>query len=1462
MLGHGCPADRQMFPLFRAVSGRERGTFVPLRAHFAAWICALLFAAVSSMLCSPLFSDSPLQGGADSAPLCLNISWSSDEPRHWKGEIRLSSGFFANPVPLGGDLGASVTFFSGDDPGTLLFSDPVSTAYCGVQVTAVMPASGKMSLSFDTDGVSSFSRSFSRADLETGAIRIPFDGDGHDLIIEQVPGTAIPLSVVRLGKDGTPVQERSPSMVFEEGETLLLRIPTRYLPKIAGDQRLILALKPSGKDEVIWSDTVPLSGTVDDEERSMLEIPVPIRGIEGAFDIVLELAGEKNGKGNFFNPQKPFSSSGKEVPAVYCRRVIQGIALSNADEKEEPVHYEVSDWRDTLLETIDPTNPSWWKIFARRSDVSDGDKKKKNEGFEPGTFADDFLKMWEWGELQASVKSFTHLSDWGRWDSLWQRPLGSGHLAPFDSNDPRDASFIQLLSSGDPADPSWESYTVPIKEPGCPHLLEIEYLSDYPQKLGVSILEPSVTGGLFPRTIDAGLIVGTEPLADQLAHRSLRYSILFWPKTTAPTVLLINRDAEKPAVYGRIRVYRAKDQFEPLLPPDKTKRSMTAVMSRPTFCDQFSAKSVPATAGVVGARDWSSFEVGAKRMTGYLKSCGWDSLLLSVMGDGSALYPSPIIRPNPLFDSGVFLTEGNDPVRKDVADYLFRLFEREELSLIPLLSFNAPLPLLEKEIRSVQNGEKTCLSDAYYLLDPKGNRYTVTENGKTSVPYNILHPSVQREILRCLDEFAARYAKRPNLGDIALDISPDTFVRLPDNLYTGLDDETIARFARETKLEERCPEKLKDELRDFINASDDGRYYRRAVMIRNYLTEDWMRWRALTVCRFCSNAALVLKRRIPDARLLLVTAHGENTELSLSAAVSDSVRGDAERNARLRHGFDPQYLNRCENVVLVGAVAAGSGGEEAALESEVENALFYQDTVPLNIPSFDRMSPYHPTVTQIAGQAARSDYQNREKWANQLAACDTRRLMNGGEMITMGEEESLSSWIAAFRALPDAPFTTYRPESGTVEPIVLRYRNEPDGLWMYLVNNVPFHCGVTLTIDCSPRAEVSVYAGDRDLTDPKQKNDGIRWTCSMNPYDLIAVKIADPNASINQIETSLPAEICGEGGRLEKEASLLLDRFRLAAGGVELPVRNGGFEENELEPSFSGVRPADSGARKGGKPILGLDIPKMNLLRNPFADEKSEETEEISRGTAGFPAGWHRIGSPDFDAAVDSAHFTQGDVSLKMTSAETAGGVAGDPFPLPKTGRLYVDAKFGIPAETGKELPLYVTLAGKQGGELWQKRLYVGGELLKRAEMERSGTQNTDGVVWVRGSFLFDRLPIEETGLFTVRFELLPHASVWIDDVHFYKLAFDQTEQESLGETIQGLETALANRNTPELLRYAVSPAASLLAEELPIHSPDMARRIAMHKTEEVPEEPETPKEEGEEKPEEEKGFLKKLFPW
>lgn len=1521
MIGHGSPAGSGKISISRA--GIVFGMI-------------LLTLGVRSAFAQLQIQTAVPSGVRTSVPIRLNISWSSAEPSLWSGEIRIEGGYFWNSVPLGSDPSAPVTFRSAwENDGHIPFLTREPVTFCGVQTTVVAPTDALLTVTLRNNaGGEPMVRTFSPGQFVTGPVQVPFDMKEHSLVIERAAGDEIPLTVSRLdaAQNRVPAKNGAPSMVFDPNETLLVGIFVNCLPAPSeGTRRLELALRPAGEEKTLWTGGVDLTDSLLND-RTRLDLPISLTNVEGAFDLSIELTQTVAGKNRF--PIFP-AGGAAHGPVVLAKRVIQGVVVPSKSEEQTASAEEAErfDLRGSLLETVDPTNPAWWKIFARRPLFPDpksalplknpftsaepvrrndstllGQKPdEKSAPFFNNPFSTDFLKLWRFGELQTRIKPLTLGGSWGQWDNFWQHSLGSGHLKPFESSDPREDAFVELAPSEKPGDISWESYTIPIKEPGKPHLLEIEYLPDYPQTLGVSILEPTVSGGVFPKSPDFGLTVPDDPLSDQIPHRVSRWQVLFWPKTRTPMILLMNPRGDRSALFGRIRIYRAKDEFLPL-PAARggdSARLFAAVLSRPNLCGQFLAKTRPSAVGVSGAEDWSTFYEASERLTDFLKSSGYNGLFLSVAADGSALYPSKKFRPNPRFDSGVFLDRGEDPVRKDVPELLLRLFRNEQMRLIPTVDFSAPLPVLEENRPfSADGSDANGANGEIFLIGPDGRRlvYERADSAGTYTPYNPLHPAVQTAMLDALDELVDRYASSEAFGGIGIDLSEEGFARLPDDIYYGLDDETIRRFVSETDLAGRCPAERRDDLKNFLRTDTPDRFRQRAIFIRDCCRRDWILWRASTLGRFYEEAARRLSARRSDAEFYLTGVGASSSDECVPSDFDSADKAARLVDSLLKTGLDAGRLRDVPGLVLLRSELSVSSGPDAETVDErrtgpetvrlfaqngvSDGALFLHEPSEVrNIPSFDAASPFRPTLTQIATRAVPCDFQNRKRFIHQLAACETLRLADGGRMIPMGQEESLREIISVWRSLPPLPFTedtaqndenvspdgAARPES-TLQPVVYRTLRTGDEFWGYLVNDAPFHCGVELVMKFSPEGKAEVYVGGRSAAVPESGVGSLRWSLSLRPYDLVAFRITDPKAVTEKIEISRPDEICGESGRLAVSVRDAIDRITLATAGLELPMINPGFEPGapESESVSPGAAMSADDAKKS-KSLLGLDIPKVNLLRNPFAPEAQNVNAPLDAAPEGQAAaaaasadslfGWEKFGDARFAATVDAERKREGTQSLRLESGETVGGVVSRPFAAPKTGRLLASLWFGIP-DGATSLPLRVSLDGRRNGAPYQRSLLLGPDLLARAaEMKRSGAAAAEnGLLWIREVVLFDDLPTDSLDEMTIRFDLLTQGTVWLDGLRLYKTSFTQNERLGVQETVERAEIALRENRVGELLDLLDSPLNRMLDREisdeyLAAHRP--ARIVPP--LAETPPEPVKPTEEPKK---EAKNFFRKLIPW
>ena len=189
----------------------------------------------------------------------------------------------------------------------------------------------------------------------------------------------------------------------------------------------------------------------------------------------------------------------------------------------------------------------------------------------------------------------------------------------------------------------------------------------------------------------------------------------------------------------------------------RVRERINAYFDKPLFAENFSASLALDRETQTTVKDWNTFYEGAQRLAQYLRYTGRNGAIISVACEGSTLYPSRVFSSTPKYDNGVFFSNGQDPVQKDVLELLLRVFHREGLKLIPAIHFSSPLTGLDLQLR--QAPEK---AQGILLENHLGRTWSDPERIRKGLGphYNPLDERVQGEMRRAIKELAARYGNR------------------------------------------------------------------------------------------------------------------------------------------------------------------------------------------------------------------------------------------------------------------------------------------------------------------------------------------------------------------------------------------------------------------------------------------------------------------------------------------------------------------------------------------------------------------------------------------------------------------------------------------------------------------------------------------------------------------------------
>lgn len=997
------------------------------------------------------------------------------------------------------------------------------------------------------------------------------------------------LVIRRAPGDALRVKLAGDSLVFSPGEQLKLDCQPHLLPVDAGD-RLTLAcmLTRAADGRTVWDDEQDF--TAPDADAAPLDLPVrcTIPAIEGVYD--LTLTAQRSGLGRGLRLKRAVAERHVQL-AVVARRAVE----RDLSEGQPPA--------DVVFE-LDPTQSDW----------------------------------------RQRLKKLPLLS------SFAKGPVGSG-----DSTVRHGAGGDLLQLGNDSQQPliGWEAFPLLALRPGQPHVLEVEYAADVPQSLGVSVLEPNAAGELTPIGLDSGVYVESpQSEGSRGVHR-----VVFWPRTRTPLALLTDRGSRAPAVVGKIRVLGVKPR-QPLalsrdarfgyLPPASggsaaPQRLLAGYFDRPLFAENFLAPDALDVATGRSLKDWRTFHVGGLRLVEYLKHAGYNGAMLAALADGSAIYPSELAAPTPRHDTGAFFSTGQDPVRKDVLELLFRLFDREGLRLIPSLQFAAPLPALE----GLKAGQPDS-AEGIDLLDAEGQPWTAYYAPRQGLApyYNVLDPRVQDILLDLVRETLERYREHPSFAGLAIQLTADGYSQFP-GVEWGCDSATFARFMDDTGI-------------DAVALGDRNRPSSARNLAEPAVRERWLAWRASEVARFYERVSVEVAKSKPDARLYLAGANmlqGPEFERFLRPRVQGAASFD---EAMLAAGISPAAYRSMSRVVLLRpqrlappdaprqplyqALNESAEVDAEFLGEQFSGSLFFHEPQEARLPEFDAHSPYRRSLTRLVTQASPSGWHNRRRFAHALATLDSQAIFDGGWLLPLGQEAAWGDLGALYRDLPDSPFGQV---ADVPQPLTVRMLSWQDRTYVYVVNDSPWSTQAALSLRIPPNCTAKALGVAADLPSPAQPGGESEWVIDLDPYDAAGIVFDNPGASVTAVRATVEERATQE---LSQRVSDLIDRVAV-------------------------------------------------LTESPPAWKSLDDTGFENEPPAGQAFdGWEAFEEWGLSARRDAEGPQAGAHCMHLSVVDGRGYLRSNPLPTPRTGRL--TATFWLRTDdVASQPPMRVAVTGRQAGQ-------------------------------------------------------------------------------------------------------------------------------------------------------------------
>lgn len=1012
------------------------------------------------------------------------------------------------------------------------------------------------------------------------------------------------VTLARAPGDALRVSTGRPHLVFEPGESWEPVITPNLVPELAGRQAILRGwMTPARKSRPVM-DRQSRSISLDSSgSNGPIAWPVQVPAEEGVYDLHLEIIPRWY--------QASFQSAGQY-------RRIQFIVIDSAGKRDAEMAGVGDPWKVTGTASLAPPPASM--------------------------------------VLPDPVQAFRKLPG--------MTPLHPGVTAL------EKPDHWTLLPVG-----GWKVVDLPIGEKGMPHRVTVRLRSPGGMAAGLSVLQPDEAGNLPAIGEDTGVAFGASDLTSQPAGehgQPCEQTIYFWPNHSQPKLLVANRHATAGLEIGLIEVASGPRELPRLFPGTGDaggaevgggrRRQLLGCFEAPLFVDRFGASRTMDPVSGQPLDDWQTFYEGTDRWIQYLRASGQTGAVLCVAADGSALYPSGLLRPNPRYDSGVFFHDAADPVRKDVLELILRMFDRAGLTLVAVLEAKQPLPGLESLRRSAPAG--SIPPGAMVLANGQ-----VTGREAQQPLYDPLCEPVRQELRFLLLELAERYRSHGSLKGLGLVLRPDTWIQALET-ESGFHPDNLRAFS----------------LSSGVGFPDDTAGAIR-VLVDGGLLPKWVAWRNQSATAFWTRLSDSLLSAGPELRLYLAQADtfdqgqlAERTDPRLHepqdpAAIAAAAGWDlpawrSEQIVLLQpHRVAPQdsviARRREAGIEPVRAAVFRNVGYQAALFSHRSAPVQFSEPVSRD-PSGQtssrliRLQPMTPAGTL-----------NRRRFSNALHAADLRCVADGGWLPAAGQEAATGRWFEAFGRLPDQRFEDVKHDSAVVDSGAVRVRQSAPGQeWFaYAVNASPWPVSVSLALSGSSPVIPESW-GNGSAVWAAGENGGLgRLQVELEPWGLVVVRVRGLETSATGFVALLPASA---GGQLQEKVfglqSLLTQNrnpagknwvrnadFELASGrpegwrwneaagdqvGVVLGGPNGAGQCLELR---GGVQPVWIRSSEFGLPETG----RLTLVVRLQADRPWDRiplrlSVESSSGTQP----WYRFGTVNESSAT----------GRRLGSAETAAG--------------------------------------------------------------------------------------------------------------------------------------------------------------------------------------------------------------
>jgi len=274
-----------------------------------------------------------------------------------------------------------------------------------------------------------------------------------------------------------------------------------------------------------------------------------------------------------------------------------------------------------------------------------------------------------------------------------------------------------------------------------------------------------------------------------------KFEVLFWPTSRSANLEISNLSSNFSIEIQSVKVDVLTTVVDTLpavvesINAAKTsERTLSTLEFHSSNIRNFSARMARSNRISGSYDDWGLFLEFAESTAKNCMANGFESFAMVVDGEGGTLFPSSKFSSNYRLDTGVFSSDGRDPIRKDVVELMYRSLARYGIDFIPMFELSNQLVEIEEaivrkeELDVMQKREQQISSDESDLFSQR--------------KYNPQSARVQQAIASGLDEFESRYRSHVNYKGIAIRLSDASHLTV-SNSIADTNPAILERFASE-----------------------------------------------------------------------------------------------------------------------------------------------------------------------------------------------------------------------------------------------------------------------------------------------------------------------------------------------------------------------------------------------------------------------------------------------------------------------------------------------------------------------------------------------------------------------------------------------------------------------------------------------------------------------------------------